>query len=363
MGVKVQHNLDAISRQFRFSGRFVSANPVGAGHINDTYCATFEQDGTRPRYILQRINHQVFKNPVALMENVRNVTEHVRRKGPGSHGADRAGLTLVPTLQDQAWHQDAAGNYWRAYHFIEGARSYDTVQSERQAFEAARIVGRFQSLLVDLPAVRLYETIPDFHNTPKRFDAFEQALKLDLVQRAALAGPEIGFALRRRDLCNRLLGAGLPMRVTHNDTKLNNILFDEQTGDGLCVVDLDTVMPGLSLYDFGDMVRATTCSAQEDERDLNKVEMDFRLFEALARGYLAATRDWLTVTEKRLLAASGMVITFELGLRFLTDFLNGDTYFKVHREGHNLDRCRTQFKLVESIERQQARMERLVETL
>jgi aminoglycoside phosphotransferase (APT) family kinase protein len=258
---------------------------------------------------------------------------------------------------------DEKGSYWRAYRFIERARTYDAVESAQQAFQAAKAFGQFQKLLAGLPAPRLHDTIPDFHHTPKRFVALEEAIASDVAGRAILAKPEIGFALAHQSIVSILLDANLPERVTHNDTKFNNVMLDDATGEGVCVVDLDTVMPGLALYDFGDMVRTTTSPAEEDELDLSRVTMQFPMFEALVRGYLASAGGFLTKAEKQYLAFSGKLITFEIGIRFLTDYLAGDTYFKVHREGHNLDRCRTQFKLVESIERQEERMQRLIESI
>jgi len=209
----------------------------------------------------------------------------------------------------------------------------------------------------------LHDTIPDFHHTPKRFLALEKAIAADAVNRAALAKPEIAFALRNKAITSVLLDANLPERVTHNDTKFNNVMLDDATGEGICVIDLDTVMPGLALYDFGDMVRTATSPMKEDERDLSKVSMQFPMFEALVRGYLASASEFLTKAEKQHLTFAGKLITFEIGLRFLTDFLAGDTYFKVHRDGHNLDRCRTQFKLVESIERQEGAMQKFADRL
>ena len=270
-------------------------------------------------------------------------------------------MSLIPSRDGQPFHRDDSGFYWRVYLFIEKARTYDAVQSPAQAFAAARAFGRFQQLLADLPAPRLHDTIPDFHHTPKRFAALQQAMAQDAVNRAASAKAEIDFALRHQPLTRVLLDAHLPERVTHNDTKLNNVMLDETTGEGVCVIDLDTVMPGLALYDFGDMVRTTTSPAKEDERDLSKVIMQFPMFEALVKGYLSTASAFLTRDEKQFLALSGQVITFEIGLRFLTDYLAGDTYFKVQREDHNLDRCRTQFKLVESLQQQLPLMERLVE--
>jgi aminoglycoside phosphotransferase (APT) family kinase protein len=255
---------------------------------------------------------------------------------------------------------DAEGGYWRAYRFIEGARAYDTVESSQQAYQAARAFGEFQKMLVDLPAPRLRDTIPDFHNTPKRFVAFEQAVAADESNRAVNARAEIEFAFAHQPMVGVLLEANLPERITHNDTKFNNVLLDNATGEGLCVIDLDTVMPGLALYDFGDMVRTTTSPAMEDEQDLSQVTMQFPMFEALARGYLSSAGCFLTKEEKTHLAFAGKLITFEQGIRFLTDYLAGDRYYKVHRDRQNLDRCRTQFKLVESIEQQEEQMTLLI---
>ena len=349
--------------QFEISGEFVEAIPYGSGHINDTYRVTFQENGAPYCYILQRINHHIFKQPVALMENIERVTAHLAKQVADKPDSDRRALKLIPARDGRAWHVDEEGYHWRAYRFIENARSYDAVESEDQAFQAGRAFGRFQELLAGLPAPRLHDTIPDFHNTPKRFQALQAAIAADVAGRAGLAKPEIEFALAHESITGVLLNAELPERVTHNDTKFNNVMLDDTTGEAICVIDLDTVMPGLAPYDFGDMVRTTTSPAMEDEKDLSKVAMQFPMFEALVRGYLSSAGGFLTKREKELLAFSGKLITFEIGIRFLTDYLAGDTYFKVHREGHNLDRCRTQFKLVESIEEQEESMNRLVESI
>jgi len=360
--MNLKHDVRAVAQQFEIKGEFRTAAPYGSGHINDTYCVEFDQAGARVRYIMQRINHNVFKQPVALMENIQRVTTHLAAKVASEPSCSRRGLTLVPARNGLCYHRDAQENYWRTYLFIESALTYDAVESPRQAFEAARAYGRFQRLLTDLPGARLHDTIPDFHHTPKRFAALQASLAKDVANRACLARSEIEFALRREPITSILLAAKLPERVTHNDTKFNNVMLDNVTGEGICVIDLDTVMTGSALYDFGDMVRTTTSPAKEDERDLSKVTMQFPMFEALVRGYLASAANFLTPAEQQLLAFSGKLITFEIGLRFLTDYLAGDTYFKTHREGHNLDRCRTQFKLVESIEQQEDQMNALVES-
>ena len=363
MSEKLKSDLPAIVRQFQIAGEYVGAEIYGSGHINDTYRVSFNHGGTRVRYILQRINRDIFKQPVALMENIQRVTAHLAAKVAAEPERHRRALTLVPHRDGPPFFCDAAGHYWRVYFFVEGARSYDAVENPAQAEAAAKAFGQFAKRLADLPSPRLHDTIPDFHHTPKRFATLEKAIATDGFNRAALAKPEIEFALRHQAICHVLLDVNLPERVTHNDTKLNNVLLDNATGEGICVLDLDTVMPGLALYDFGDLVRSATCPAPEDELDLSKVRMQFPLFAALARGYLSSAAEFLTPAEKKNLPFAGQLITFETGLRFLTDFLAGDTYFKVQRSSHNLDRCRRQFKLLESIAQQEAAMQQLVESI
>ena len=364
-----KHNIQTIAQHFQIAGTFISAEPFGSGHINDTYAATYQSaDGPR-RYIHQRINHSIFKNPIGMMDNIQRVITHLHRKLSQQPEIDlsRQSLTLIPTHQGVVYHQDEGGDVWRTYTLIEGAKTYDVVDSPEQAYAAGRAFGEFQHLLVDFPGPRLVETIPDFHHTPKRFATLQAAIEADVVNRAATAKAEIDFALSQESMTGVLLArqaAGeIPERVTHNDTKINNVLLDEATGQGLCVVDLDTVMPGLVLYDFGDMVRTATCLAAEDEPDLSKVQLEMPLFEALTRGYLETAGAFLTPTEKAYLTFSGKLITFTIGIRFLTDYLAGDTYFKTHRPHHNLDRCRTQFKLIQSMMAQEGAMQRLVEGL
>jgi Ser/Thr protein kinase RdoA (MazF antagonist) len=362
----MQYDVPEIASQFDLPGVFCAAEPYGSGHINDTYVVTHDSRGLPVRFIVQRINSDVFRTPIALMENIGRVTGHLRQRMSafGDHASDRRILTLVPTHDGSDYHQDAAGNVWRAFIFIEGAHTHDTIKSAAQAYQAARAFGRFQDLLSDLPEPRLHETIPDFHHSRRRFDAFAEAVRSDPFERAAQAEREIEFAFRHEPVVDVLLGlheAGeIPERVTHNDAKLNNVLMDDESGEAVCVIDLDTVMPGLTLFDFGDMVRSATTPAEEDERDLDNVVMRMPMFEALASGYLASVGSILNQTEKELLPFAGRLITFECGIRFLTDFLVGDSYFKVHRDGHNLDRARTQFKLVDSIVEQEAAMKRFV---
>ena len=358
-----------ISDRFQFDGRFLEAHPYGTGHINDTYAATFERANGTYRYIIQRINHEIFKNPVALMDNIVRVTEHVRGKlvAEGARDVSRRTMTVIPTRESEPCLQDDEGNFWRAYHFVENARTYDILENIDQAYEAARAFGLFQKMLVDLPEPPLIETIPDFHNGPKRFAAFQRALEADSQNRAASAKPEIDFAAGHAwifDVLPGLVEEGrIPLRTTHNDTKINNVMLDDETGEGLCVIDLDTVMPGLSLYDFGDIVRTSTSPAAEDERDLSKVVMEMPRFEAVLRGYLSTAGEFLNPTEREQIVLSGKMLTFIIGIRFLSDHLDGDRYFKTHREAHNLDRARAQFKLIQSMEEHEEEMLALVEKI
>jgi hypothetical protein len=358
-----EHDVGAIARQFQIDGEFAGSTRYGSGHINDSYCVTFHQVGAPVRYILQRINHCIFTDPVTLMENIQRVTSHLATKLSGERDRSRLVLTLIPAHNGRSWYGDADGGYWRTYQFIENAHTYDAVESTDQAFQAAKAFGLFQKLLVDLPAPRLHDTIKDFHHTSKRFMALEQAVASDVARRAVLAKPEIEFAFAHRSIASVLFDGNLPERIAHNDTKFNNVMLDDVTGEAICVVDLDTVMPGLALHDFGDMVRTATSPTKEDEQDLSKVTMQFSMFEALLRGYLASAGDFITKAERQHLVVSGKLMTFEQGVRFLTDYLQGDAYYKVSRDEHNLDRCRTQFKLLESIKQQEERMDRLVQSI
>jgi len=364
-----EKQLQEISRQFQIYGEILHAETLKIGHINETYSATYDQGGMRVRYIHQKINKGVFKHPVAVMKNVMRVTTHIRRKleSAGSRDITRRSLIVIPTRDGQSHFVGRDGEFWRTFVFVEGVQSLEAVQSPDQAFQAGRAFGEFQSLLVDLPGGRLHETIPAFHNTRKRFSALQQAITKDHYNRARNARPEIKFAQDRAGLVGVILDAmakgKIPERVTHNDTKFNNVMLDTLTGEAKCVVDLDTVMPGCALYDFGDMVRTTTSPTLEDELDLSKVKMHLPIFKQLAEGYLSTAGSFLTPAEKSLMAFSGKLITFEIGMRFLTDFLSGDTYFRIHRPDHNLDRCRTQFKLVASIEQQEKVMQKFVDGL
>lgn len=353
-----QEALRKIYSQFRLYGDFLEGAPYGSGHINDTFAVNASQGGTPVRYIFQRINHGIFTEPEKLMENIARVCAHNNQRCRESALADgsRRVLSIVPALGGEPFVRDEHGYYWRCYLFIEQAQTYDKIESPAQAREAAKAFGAFQQSLADLEGDRLHETIPDFHNTVARFQKLVSAVESDPCNRAATVQNEIQFFTQRENDAGRLLAmqnvGELPERVTHNDCKLNNVMIDDKTGEGICVIDLDTAMPGLALYDFGDLVRTATSPALEDEKDLSQVRMQMPMFEALVEGYLAGTGSMLTPAERAELAFSGKLITMEIGIRFLTDFLEGDTYFKVHREGHNLDRCRTQIALVQSIEEQ-----------
>ena len=351
---------------FRCPGTFVAGKPYGSGHIHDTFLAVYEQDGRQMRCIYQRINTDIFKDVPGLMENIGRVTRHLRRKfeEAGAGEIDRRVLTLIPTVDGKDYFVDAAGDFWRTYVFIENAVGMDVTGNTDQAYESAKAFGEFQCQLADLPG-RLHDTIPDFHHTRTRFNMLKEAIEKDIHGRAADVKAEIDFAVAREEMVDvvtdLMASGGIPERVAHNDTKLNNVLIDTATGKGICVIDLDTVMPGSVLYDFGDMVRTATSQAAEDESDLSKVEMNIGHFEALVKGYLETASGFLSGKEIELLPFSGRLIPFETGLRFLADHLQGDVYFKTHREGQNIDRCRKQFKMVESMERQKDAMERVME--
>ena len=322
-----------------------SIAPYGNGHINDTYCVE------SPRCILQRINTSVFKNPDELMENIENVTAFLGKKIIEAGGnPDRETLTVIKTLDGKNCYKYDENNVFRMYKFIEHTKSIENDKTYEDLYQAGLGFGRFQKMLADFPVEILHETIPNFHHTPKRVEALKQAIEEDRAGRKASVEAEIQFALEQAEFAGKVIegieAGTIPMRVTHNDTKINNILFDEVTGEAVCVIDLDTVMPGSMLYDFGDALRIGGSTAAEDETDLSKVSFDIKTFESFAKGYLEEMKNSLTEEELKLLPFSVKLMTYECGIRFLTDYLNGDTYFKIHREHHNLDRARNQFKLV-----------------
>ncbi len=369
MGEGSKFPLNEIVKRFNFEGEFIKAEPYGFGHINDTFAVYFRKTGGNiHRYILQRINTNVFKFPEQLMRNIEMVTSHLREKIIRSGGDPmRNTLNIIPTVDSKSFYKSPEGDYWRAYVFIENARTYQVVESRCHFYNAGKAFGRFQELLSDFPAEELAETIPDFHNTPKRFRDFIGAVERDIMNRAAEVKEEIDFVLKRENDTRVLVELSsqgkLPLRVTHNDTKFNNVMIDDATGEGICVIDLDTVMPGLSLYDFGDAIRSGANCADEDEKDLSKVCMDLGLYESFAKGFLEAAGKSLTPTEVEYLPFCARLMTFECGIRFLTDYLNGDIYFKIHRREHNLDRARTQFKMVADMEEKFEQMQKIIDSI
>lgn len=344
-----------IIKNFAVGGEFISAIPYGSGHINDTRLVTMREDGVEKQYVLQRINHKVFKNPAQLMENYVGVTSYLKEVIEKDGGDPmRETINVVKTKDGKNFYFSDEGNYYRLIYFVNGSISYDKVENPEQFYESAVAFGNFQYLLRDYPAETLHETIANFHNTPDRIRLFEEALKADVCGRAKDVQAEIDFVLSHREFAATLENARqagkLPLRVTHNDTKLNNILFDEKSGRPICIVDLDTIMPGYSVNDFGDSIRFGATTALEDEKDLSKVNFDISLYELYVKGFIEGTKGGLTDVEMELLPIGAIMMTFECGTRFLTDYLSGDTYFKIHREGHNLDRARNQFKLVSDME-------------
>jgi Ser/Thr protein kinase RdoA (MazF antagonist) len=351
---------------FCFSGNYCAAEVCGNGHINETHTVSFRQpDDSVQRYILQRVNRFVFHQPEEVIENVERVTRHLGAKIRAAGGDPaRETLTLVPAQDGRCFYRDEQGETWRAYLFIEGARTYETAESAEQVYHAAWAYGNFQRQLADFPANQLHETIPNFHHTPLRFAAFVDVVRRDPFNRAAEVREDIRF-IAEREADTRVLVEGiaqgvLPLRVTHNDTKFNNVLIDERTGRALCVIDLDTVMPGLALYDFGDAVRTACALISEDTPDWSRAGMSLDTFTALAHGYLDAARDFLTEAEMDALAFSARLITLEQAIRFLTDHLNGDKYYRIHRPGHNLDRARTQITMLKDMEAHFAQMRAII---
>ena len=357
----IYNNIKHVINHFKFDGTYESVEELLSGNINSTYRLTYRRaDGKAVRYVLQKINTVAFRQPDELMKNVQLVIDHITAAMARSHiDPDRRILEFIPTVgapttDSPLLYKDDHGDFWRADVFIDSATAYDQITEPGMFYEAGRGFGEFQKYLSDFPADKLVETIPDFHNTKKRFYTFVAAVSADKAGRAKELDREIDFFFDRRKMMSSivdLLDAGrLPLRVTHNDTKLNNVMIDDVTGEALCVIDLDTVMPGSSLYDYGDAIRYGASTAAEDEPDTSKIDVDMELFRQFTRGFVGEVKDDLSHEELLALPMGIKVITCELAMRFLTDYLDGDVYFKVNRPQHNLIRARAQMRLLECVE-------------
>lgn len=358
-------DVSQIAANFRLDGDFIYSEVYGCGHINDTYAVYFKRDNEAPlRYILQRINTSIF-DADSLMKNIRLVTDYLKKKIVEEGGdPDRNTLTIIPTKDGREYYRDDDGGCWRIYKFIEDTITYQSAADEVVSFNAGAAFGHFQKQLADFDAGTLSEVIPNFHNTTMRFEALKKSIDADVKNRAESAKEAIAFALEREKYCDvvtsKLGGTDIPLRVTHNDTKLNNILMDPETGKSVCIIDLDTVMPGSLLYDFGDSNRFGANTALEDETDLSKVTFSLPIFKAFTQGFLSEAGDSLTSEEKELLPFSCILMTYECGIRFLADYLDGDVYFKTSHDTHNLERARNQFKLIEDMESKLEEMKKIV---
>ena len=343
-----------------FKDGVVSCEPYGNGHINDTFLVVAKE-----RYIMQRMNTSIFPDTEKLMENILGVTEHILSKAESD--VERSTLTVVPAPDGKSFFRDGSGNCWRVYKFVEGTVAWDRVESLNDFYRCGEAFGKFQRMLADYPAHKLHESIRDFHNTPKRYENLMRSVERDACKRLSEVLSEVEFARERESFCRILESAReagtLPLRVTHNDTKLNNILFDAKTGAPVCVIDLDTVMPGYSVTDFGDSIRFGANTAAEDETDLSRVSLDLELFEAYASGFMKSCADSLYESEIDLLPIGAIMMTLECGMRFLTDYLDGDVYFRIHRPRHNLERARNQFALVADMERKLPEMRKIISRL
>jgi thiamine kinase-like enzyme len=363
----MQPDFEKIFARFVTAGKFESAALLGSGHIHDTYLIK-TAGKSDDDYVLQRLNHNVFKNIPELQGNIERVTGHIQSKLEKIPGSDikRECLNLIYTKDKKSWVLDNEGKYWRMYLFIKDHISYDLVDSPAKAFQGGRAVGKSQAMLSDLGGKPLFETIPWFHDIEKRLETFYLKVKTDSLKRAESVAPEIKFITDRAEDMKIILKLGregkIPVRITHNDTKFNNILFD-RNDKALCIIDLDTVMPGYIHYDFGDAIRTAANMASEDEKDLSHVRLNIDLFAAYAEGYLSETSATLNRIEKEYLAFAPALITYTQAVRFMTDHLDGDNYFKIHHENHNLQRTRAQLKLVSSMEDNYTEMKKIISSL
>lgn len=361
------YNLKEIYSCFKTDGSFLNGEPFGSGHIHDTFrIVTLEVD--KDDYILQRLNNKIFKNIPELQQNIERVTVHLRNKLKDIPDSDikRECLRLIPSREGKSWIIDKEGNYWRMYIFISNHRSYNLVDNPDKAYEGGKAIGRFQVMLSDMPGGPLFETIPWFHDIEKRLQTFNLKISENPVGRVETVDEEIKLVQQRAEEMKIILKLGsegkIPLRITHNDTKFNNILLDEND-KALCVIDLDTVMPGYIHYDFGDAIRTAANTASEDEQDLSKIKMDISLFKAYSKGYLSEIGDTLNDVEKEYLAFAPKLITYTIAVRFLTDYIDGDNYFKTRHKLHNLQRARAQLRLVLSMEEQYESMKAIIREL
>lgn len=358
---------DIISH-FPFKGDFIEAKETKTGLINTTFVLTFGDECGEYKYVLQKINTNVFTNPDELMSNIMNVTAFLRNKIKQNGGnPQRETLTFLYTNDSSPYFKDVENDCWRAYEHIGGCYTCDSVDEASKAYRAGKAFGHFQKLLSDYPADGLFETIKNFHNTPSRFADLEKAIEENKAGRLASVQKEIDFARSRisdaSKLTDMLASEELPIRVTHNDTKINNVLFNQITNEAFCVIDLDTIMPGLSLYDFGDSIRTGAVTKDENERNLQTVSLDMELYEAYTDGFLSEAGEFLTQNEVNEMAFSVKLMALEVGVRFLTDYLNGDTYFSISYPDNNIDRCRNQFRLVEDVESKLDKMNEITQKL
>ena len=351
----MSYDFQSIAKQFEIEGTLVSCERHGDGHINETYLIAAEKEGAQKRYILQRINNDLFADVPRLMNNIDLVTEFAYGKIAERGGdTERETMRVVHAKDGKAYYYDGK-NYFRMYTFIEDATSYSVVKCPEDFYQSAVAFANFANLLAEFDATQLYEPLPNFHNTVKRYENFLKAVEENRSGRRDQVEAEIAFATARKDICplivDKLASGEIPTKVTHNDTKLNNVMLDNATGRALAVIDLDTIMPGSICYDFGDSIRFGCNPVAEDEKDLSKVNFSLELFEQYTKGYVSTLRETMTKSEADMLPYAAILMTYECGIRFLSDFLDGDVYFRTHRPEHNLDRCRTQFKLVSDMEK------------
>lgn len=361
-----REELETICAQFAVKGKLETIEPIKTGHINDTMCVTFlRDDGTRKSYTLQSINTYVFKKPEVVMNNIMAVTDYLcdQYHAEGLH-ASRHVLKFFKTVDGRNFYRDPKGRCWRIYLFVGNASTYNNVSDPVLLFNAGKAFGEFQKRLSDFPMDKLEDTIPNFHNTPDRYRQLKEAIAENASGRADSVKAEIEFFLEREEdsatLYDLQQKGEIPLRVTHNDTKYNNVLIDDDTHEAICVIDLDTIMPGLSVHDFGDAIRFATATAPEDEKDLSKVHMDINSFDAFAKGFIGTAKGFFTQAELDNMVMGAKLMTLECAVRFLTDYINGDVYFKTDYPEHNLDRARTQIKLVSEMEEKETSMQEIV---